>query len=197
MFSLLVEQQFYEFLSSKAKPKSRSSPLTSCLREDLAQRLEASLNAAEQKRLSILTSAQMHPARLDEMWQAAKSGVERHFEKEPDELGIKVQSQVEQAEAKRERMRACTRLLKVRQIAQSVNGQQQTERKEKKDQLEDRLKRAKRQRAEYLRQRRNLSSHLHASKMIHEQEDYLSRKLARYWRRFVKLRKTAFYLAKT
>ncbi|KAJ9145925.1 hypothetical protein P3X46_028252 [Hevea brasiliensis] len=247
-------QQFYEFLSSKAKPKSRSSPQTSCLREDLAQRLEASLNAAEQKRLSILTSAQMHLARLDETWQAAKSGVERHFEKEPDELGIKVQSQVEQAEAKPmlllkvhkqreaakreqaalslkqkismennytlcvraaiykkrapaerkrlgllegEQMRACTRLLKVRQIAQSVNGQQKTKRKEKKDQLEDRLKRAKRQRAEYLRQRRNLSSHLHASKMIHEQEEYLSRKLARYWRRFVKLRKTTFYLAKT
>ncbi|XP_057994736.1 uncharacterized protein LOC110662638 [Hevea brasiliensis] len=93
-------QQFYEFLSSKAKPKSRSSPQTSCLGEDLAQRLEASLNAAEQKRESILTSAQIHLVRLDEMWQAAKSGIEKHFEKEPDELGIKVQSQVEQAEAK-------------------------------------------------------------------------------------------------
>ncbi|KAG8660827.1 hypothetical protein MANES_02G199200v8 [Manihot esculenta] len=55
---------------------------------------------------------------------------------------------------------------------------------------------AKRQRAEHLRQRRNLSCHLHDnSKMIHEQE-YLARKLARYWRRFVKLKKTTFSLAK-
>ncbi|KDP26977.1 hypothetical protein JCGZ_22197 [Jatropha curcas] len=60
----------------------------------------------------------------------------------------------------------------------------------------DLRRQAKRQRGEYLRQRRNLNSHLYSnSKMIREQE-FLSRKLARCWKRFIQLRKTTVSLAK-
>jgi secreted Zn-dependent insulinase-like peptidase len=43
----------------------------------------------------------MRLARLDELRQAAKTGVEMRFEKERDELGMKVESRVQQAEANR------------------------------------------------------------------------------------------------
>lgn len=43
-------QQFHELLSSKAKPKARDSICSPLREEDLAQRIEAKLNAAQQKR---------------------------------------------------------------------------------------------------------------------------------------------------
>jgi hypothetical protein len=52
-------------------------------------------------RLSILTEAQMRLARLDEHRQEAKSGLEMRFEKERGELGMKVESRVQQAQANR------------------------------------------------------------------------------------------------
>ncbi|KAG7965475.1 hypothetical protein I3843_08G003600 [Carya illinoinensis] len=80
-------------------------------------------------------------------------------------------------EAEKRRVRA--RVLKVRQVAKSIYMQREFERMRKKDQLEDRLQRAKKQRAEYLRHRRSSHSSGHViSKMMNEQQgDYLSRKL--------------------
>lgn len=46
----------------------------------------------------------MRLARLDELRQAAKSGVEMRYQKEREKLGSKVQSRVQQAEANRMRM---------------------------------------------------------------------------------------------
>ncbi|RWW12708.1 hypothetical protein GW17_00023609 [Ensete ventricosum] len=46
----------------------------------------------------------MRLARLDELRQAAKSGVEMRFEKEREELGTRVESRVQQAEANRMRL---------------------------------------------------------------------------------------------
>ena len=43
-------QKFYESLSSKARPKPRSLSQSPSRDEDLGQRLEAKLQAAEQKR---------------------------------------------------------------------------------------------------------------------------------------------------
>ncbi|XP_065881294.1 uncharacterized protein [Euphorbia lathyris] len=97
----LRRQQFYELLASKAKPKSRSDPETSSQVVDRRQQLEARLEAAEQKRLSILASAQMRLAKLDELRKATKSGAERRFEEERKVLSTKVESRVQQAEAKR------------------------------------------------------------------------------------------------
>ncbi|RWW29876.1 hypothetical protein GW17_00005589 [Ensete ventricosum] len=52
-------------------------------------------------RLSLLTKAQMRLATLDELRQAAKSGVRMRFEREREELGTRVESRVQQAEANR------------------------------------------------------------------------------------------------
>ncbi|KAE8056180.1 hypothetical protein FH972_012973 [Carpinus fangiana] len=251
----LRRQQYYELLSSKARPKSRSPQRSSSSRQgDLGQRLEAKLNAAEQKRLSILAKVQMRLARLDELRQAAKTGVEMRFEKERDELGMKVESRVQQAEANRmlllkasrqrrlakreqaakllmqkmiqdskykecvraailrkrttaekkrlglleaEKTKAHAMVSQVQRVAKSIYTQREFERMRMKDQLEDRLQRAKKQRAEYLRQRR--SSHdsvLVISKTMQDQGEYFPRKLARCWRQFVRLRKTTSALAK-
>uniref|UniRef100_A0A5B7BYP5 T-complex protein 11 n=1 Tax=Davidia involucrata TaxID=16924 RepID=A0A5B7BYP5_DAVIN len=250
----LRRQQFYELMSSKARPKLKSPSWSSSQEGDLGQQLKAKLNAAEQKRLSILAKVQKRLARLDEMRQAAKIGVEMRFEKERDELGMKVESRVQQAEANRmllltahrqrraakkeqtaqslmqrliqeskykecvraaihrkraaaekkrsglleaEKSRAHARGLIVRRVANSVYSQREIERRRLKDQLEDRLQRAKKLRAEYLRQRGSLHSRIHAnSKVLVEEGEFLSRKLARCWKRFVRLRGTTFALAK-
>ncbi|KAH6811675.1 hypothetical protein C2S51_025437 [Perilla frutescens var. frutescens] len=97
----LRRQKFYENLSSKARPKVRSPSHSSSPEDDLGQRLEAKLLAAEEKRLSILANAQMRLAKLDELRQAAKTQVEMRFKKERAELGTKVEMRVQQAEANR------------------------------------------------------------------------------------------------
>ncbi|KAJ6700646.1 hypothetical protein OIU74_012070 [Salix koriyanagi] len=250
----LRRQQFYEKLSSKARPKPRSPLQCSSHEEDLAQRLEAKLHAAEQKRLSILASAQMRLARLHELRQAAKTGVEKRFERERERLETKVELRVQQAEANRmlmlkayrqrratlkertsqsllrrrareskykervraainqkraaaekkrmvlleaEKKRARARLLQVQRVARSVSHQREIERRRMRDKLEDRLQRAKRQRAEFLRQRglQHSSVRVNWNKM-HQQADLLSRKLARCWRQFLRSRRTTIDLAK-
>uniref|UniRef100_A0A5B7BA90 T-complex protein 11 n=1 Tax=Davidia involucrata TaxID=16924 RepID=A0A5B7BA90_DAVIN len=250
----LRRQKFYENLSSKARPKPRSPSQSSSHEEDLGQRLEAKLQAAEQKRLSILAKAQMRLAKLDELRQAAKTGVEMRFKKERAELGTKVESRFQQAEANRmlilkayrqqratkkertsqsllrrmareskykervraaiyqkraaaerkrlglleaEKKRAHARVLQVRKVAKSVSHQREIERRKMKDKLEDRLQRARRQRAEYLRQRGRLHNSVSVNwNKMDKQADLLSRKLARCWRQFLRLRRTTLDLAK-
>ncbi|KAJ6704524.1 hypothetical protein OIU85_030345 [Salix viminalis] len=250
----LRRQQFYEKLSSKARPKPRSPSQCSSHEEDLAQRLEAKLHAAEQKRLSILEKAQMRLARLDEFAQAAKTGVEMRYERERERLGTKVELRVQQAEANRmlmlkayrqrratlkertsqslsrrmareskykervraainqkraaaekkrmglmeaEKKRACARVLQVQRVARSVSYQREIERRRMRDKLEDRLQRAKRQRAEFLRQRGRQHSSVRVNwNKMHKQADLLSRKLARCWRQFLRSRRTTIDLAK-
>lgn len=51
--------------------------------------------------MNILAKAQMRLAKLDELRQAAKTGVEMRFERERKKLGTKVESRVQQAEANR------------------------------------------------------------------------------------------------
>ncbi|KAI3439327.1 uncharacterized protein J3R85_005074 [Psidium guajava] len=250
----LRRQQFYEKLSSKARPKQRSPSRASSSDEDLGHRLEAKLQAAEQKRLSMLAEAQMRLAKLDEIRQAAKMGVLLRQEMKREKLGSKVEFRFQQAQVNRmlilkaykqrratirerssqsllrrmareikykERVRAAinqkraaaekkrlrlleaemkrarARVLQVRNVAKSVSHQREVERKKLQDQLEDRLQRAKRQRAEYLRQRGKLRDFVKPSRsMMVEQADLLSRKLARCWRHFLKARRTTFDLAK-
>ncbi|CDO97570.1 unnamed protein product [Coffea canephora] len=251
----LRRQKFYEHLSSKARPKPRSPSQSSSDEDDRGQRLEAKLQAAEQKRLSILAEARMRLAKLDELRQAAKTGAEMRFRKERAELGTKMELRVQQAETNRmlilkaykqrramlkertsqsllrrmareskykeriraaicqkraaaekkrlglleaEKKRACARILQVRKVAKRISHQRETKRREIQNKLEDRLQRAKRQRAEYLMQRgRGHGSVRGNGKQIHEQADVLSRKLARCWRCFYKLRKTSLQLAKS
>ncbi|XP_027338808.1 uncharacterized protein LOC113852670 isoform X2 [Abrus precatorius] len=204
--------------------------------------------------MSILTKAQMRLARLDELRQAAKTGVEMRYENERVRLETKVESRVQQAEANRmlilkahrqrraslrerssqslmrrmareskykecvraaihqkraaaetkrlglleaEKKRAHARVLQVRHVAKSVSHQREIERRKKKDELEDRLQRARRQRAEYLRQRGRLRGYVRENRnRMSKQAEYLSRKLARCWRRFLRQKRTTFTLAK-
>ncbi|ONK57648.1 uncharacterized protein A4U43_C09F2650 [Asparagus officinalis] len=247
----LRRQQFHEWLSNKARPKQRS-PSWSSQEEDLGQRLEAKLNAAEQKRLSLLAKAQTRLAKLDELRQAAKHGVEIRYEKEREELGTKVESRVQQAQANRmrllkdhmqrravaqertarslklrmvreskykdcvqsaifqkrvaaenkrmrmleeEKTRVHARVMQVYRAAKTVRHQRENERRKMKEELENRLQRAKRQRAEYLKQRG--SPHSSARATSNKCGDHLSRKLARCWRQFVRSKRTTFDLAKS
>ncbi|CAJ2639920.1 unnamed protein product [Trifolium pratense] len=246
--------KYYEKLSSKARAKPRSPSRCSSQDEDLGQRLEAKLQAAEQKRLSLLTKAQMRLARQDQLRQAAKNGVEMRHANERVKLGTKVESRVQQAEANRmlilkahrqrraslrerssqslmrrmtreskykervraaihqkraaaetkrlrlreaEKKRAHAQVLQARHVAKSVSHQREIERRKKKDELEDRLQRAKRQRAEYLRHRGRLRGYAWENWItMSKQAEYLSRKLARCWRRFLKQKRTTFSLTK-
>ncbi|XP_047969894.1 uncharacterized protein LOC125213409 [Salvia hispanica] len=250
----LRRQKFYENLASKARPKVRSPSRSSSTEDDLGQRLEAKLLAAEEKRLSILANAQMRLAKLDELRQAAKNQVEMRFKKERAELGSKVEMRVQQAEANRllilranrqrratlrertsqslmrrvsreskykervraamcqkraeaekkrlslleaEKRRAHARGLKVQTVASSVSHQREIERSELKNKLEDKLQKARRLRAEYLKQRgRQYNAYLCSWETINEQADILAKKLPRCWRNFKNLRKTTAYLSK-
>ncbi|KAL1192227.1 hypothetical protein V5N11_032692 [Cardamine amara subsp. amara] len=98
----LRRQQFYHNVSSKARAKPRSPSRSSD--EELGQRIEARLLAAEQKRLEILTKAQLRLAKLDELRQAAKTSVEIRSERERVKLGTQVESRVQKAEANRMRI---------------------------------------------------------------------------------------------
>ncbi|CAA7400452.1 unnamed protein product [Spirodela intermedia] len=249
----LRRQKFHEWLSSKARPKVKS-PSWSSQEEDLGQRLEAKLYAAEQKRLSILQRAQTRLARLDELRQAAKTGAVLRFKREREELGTKVNTRIQQAEANRmlllqahlqrraavqerktqslitrihrenkyrecvqkaiyqkrvaaernrlgfleaEKTRAHAKVMRAHRVAKSVYHQRETERRKMKEQLEARLQRAKRQRAEYLKKRGNPHCFMsNASNKMRKHGDFLSRKLARCWRQFVRSRKTTVSLTK-
>lgn len=93
-------QQFHEWLVNKARPKVRS-PSRSLQPEDLAQRLEAKLVAAEQKRLELLAQEQTRLARSQELRAAARTEVQLRAEREREELESKVESRVQQAETNR------------------------------------------------------------------------------------------------
>lgn len=249
----LRRQQFYQSLSSKARQKPRL-PWSSSQESELGQRLEAKLNAAEQKRLNIIAKAQMRLSKLDELRRAARSEADMRSEKERDELGMKVESQIQQAEMNRmliqktnrqlmeerkeratqslmrrimqesrykecvhaaiqqkrlaaerkrlgfleaERSKARARLLRVQRVANLVSTQREKERMRKKDLLEERLQRAKRQRPEYLKKKKSSRCSPHAnSNLTFNQAEVLPTKLARCWRRFVKLRGTTYELTK-
>ncbi|KAJ7946605.1 T-complex 11 [Quillaja saponaria] len=87
--------------------------------------------------------------------------------------------------------------LQVQHVAKLVSHQRDIERRQMRDQLEDRLQRARRQRAEYLKQRGRLDGSSQVdSNRVDKQGELLSRKLARYWQRFLRLRRTTFSLTK-
>ncbi|CAL5057722.1 unnamed protein product [Urochloa decumbens] len=247
----LRRQQFHDTLSSKARRSFRSS-LGSSQKEDRGQLLEAKLVAAKQKRLSLLAKEQSRLAKLDELRQAAKNDAETRFEREREELGMRVESRVRQAEKNRmellharlqrraaleertkrffvqrltwenkykervrsaimqkraaaekrrsgllesEKRRAQSRLLQVQLAAKTASSQRETERSNLKEQLEDKLQRAKQQRVEYLKLRGRPHGNMHSSSV--KSGEFLSRKLARCWRRFITSRKTTVVLART
>uniref|UniRef100_A0A7N0RFR8 T-complex protein 11 n=1 Tax=Kalanchoe fedtschenkoi TaxID=63787 RepID=A0A7N0RFR8_KALFE len=97
----LRRQKFYEMLVAKARTKPKSPVRSFTQEEELGARLRMKLQLAERKRLSKLEEAQLRLAKLDELRQAAKTGVEMRYEKERMELVSKVESRVQQAEENR------------------------------------------------------------------------------------------------
>lgn len=96
-----------------------------------------------------------------------------------------------------EKRKARARILQVQKVARSISHQREIERQEMQHKLEDKLQRAKRQRAEYLMQRGRSHNSIQANwNKVHKQGDVLARKLARCWRQFSELKKTTFNLAK-
>lgn len=93
-------QQFHEWLANKARPKVKSPPRT-VQPEDLAERLQTKLVAAEQKRLELLSQEQTRLARLEELRAAARTEVQLRAEREREELESRVESRVQQAETNR------------------------------------------------------------------------------------------------
>ncbi|KQJ99890.1 uncharacterized protein LOC100841358 isoform X2 [Brachypodium distachyon] len=239
----LRRQQFHEALSCKARRTVRSTSQLS-QEEDPKQRLEAKLVAANQKRLNLLAKEQNRLAKLDEMRQAAKNDAEMRFNREREELGMRVEYRVRQAEENRiqllqarlqrraaleertkrflgqrvayenkyrervrsaflqkrnaaekrriglleaEKTRAQGRLSQAHLATKTAFGQGETERSKLKEQPDDKLQRAKRQ-----QERPQCSVHISSVK----HGDFLSRKLARCWRRFIMSRKTTVVLAR-
>ncbi|XP_023636199.1 uncharacterized protein LOC17883095 isoform X2 [Capsella rubella] len=247
----LRRQQYYESLSSKARPKMRS-PRSGSI-EELSQRLESKLNAAEQKRLSILEKEVARLVKMDEARQAAKNGLEKRVEKERDELESKVEERVLKAEKNRmllfkamaqrraakrqraaqslmqkavqekrykesvraaiyqkraaaeskrmgileaERRRANARLTRVFGAASSVQNKKEAERRKMKDRLEERLQRARKLKAQYMRRRRGMDSCSSSrSETLRKNQVHLVRMLERCWRRFTKYTKSTYGLA--
>ncbi|KAL0645692.1 hypothetical protein Bca4012_043983 [Brassica carinata] len=246
----LRRQHYYESLSTKARPKTRS-PRSAPI-EELSQRLQSKLNAAEQKRLSILEKDLARLAKLDEARQAAKNGLLQRVEKQRDELETKVEERVQKAEKNRmllfkamaqrraakrqraaqslmqraiqdnrykesvraaiyqkraaaeskrmgileaERRRANTRLRQVFGAASSVQSQKEAERRKMKDRLEERLQRAKKLKAQYLRRGRGVDGARQRSETMRKKQAHLVRMLERCWRRFAKYKKSTILLA--
>ncbi|BBN07792.1 hypothetical protein MPTK1_4g06470 [Marchantia polymorpha subsp. ruderalis] len=248
-------QQFHEWLANKARPKPKLSP-SHPQAEDLAQRLEAKLSAAEQKRAELLAHEQTRLAKLHELRVAAKTEAQLRAEREREELGSKVEFRVQQAETNRlalleaekqrraavheriaqsvihrttkegrdrdriealraticqkiaaaeekragileaEKNRAQACVLQARRVAKAVVRERELEMRKKKEKLEARLQRAKRQRAEYLMKRGGCrgACHNHGHK-LHKHGDRLCRKLTRCWRQFRGSRRTTYALA--
>ncbi|XP_024356500.1 uncharacterized protein [Physcomitrium patens] len=247
----LRRQQFHEWLVNKARPKRRVSPPHSDS-EDLAQRLEAKLSAAEHKRAELQAQEHMRLARIHELRLAAKTETHLRMEREREELGCKVESRVHQAETNRlalleldkqrraaahersahsavartnqegkdrERIealrlticqkiaaaeekraglieagkcRAQATVLQARRVAQEVVRERELERRNKREKLEARLQRARRQRAEFLQKRGGCKN---SCQQKLQQGDRLCRKLTRCWRQFRQSRSTTYELA--
>lgn len=96
----LRRQQFHEWLVNKARPKLKSPP-RAVQPEDLAERLQTKLVAAEQKRLELLSQEQTRLAKLEELRTAARTEVQLRAEREREELESRVESRVQQAETNR------------------------------------------------------------------------------------------------
>ncbi|CAN6270120.1 unnamed protein product [Urochloa humidicola] len=167
-------------------------------REELETRVESRVRQAEENRLRLLHADMKKRAALKE--RTARSLVLRATSesKYMEQVRSAILQKRTAAEKKRlrlleaEKTRAQARLLRIQKAAMTVCSQRETERKKLKEQLDSKLQRAKRQRAEYLKQRGSPRNSAHADYIKHA--DFLSRKLARCWRTFVKSRKTTLTL---
>lgn len=173
-------------------------------RAELGTKMELRVQQAETNRMLILKAYKQRRAMLKERTSQSLLRRMARESKYKERIRAAICQKRAAAEKKRlglleaEKKRACARILQVQKVAKRISHQREIERREIQNKLEDRLQRAKRQRAEYLMRRGRGHGSVHGNwQKIHEQADVLSRKLARCWRRFYKLRKTSLQLAKS
>ncbi|WVZ85739.1 hypothetical protein U9M48_032628 [Paspalum notatum var. saurae] len=167
-------------------------------REELETRVESRVRQAEENRMRLLHADMQKRAALKE--RTARSLVQKATSesKYMEQVRSAILQKRTAAEKKRlrlleaEKTKAQARLLRIQKAAMTVCSQRESERRKLKEQLDNKLQRAKRQRAEYLKQRGSPRNSSQADYIKHA--DVLSRKLARCWRIFVRSRKTTFDL---
>ncbi|RLM65812.1 uncharacterized protein C2845_PM16G08190 [Panicum miliaceum] len=168
-------------------------------REELETRVESRVRQAEDNRLRLLHADMQKRAALKERTTRSLVQKATSESKYMEQVRSAILQKRTAAEKKRlrlleaEKTKAQARLLRIQKAAMNVCSQRETERKKLKEQLDNKLQRAKRQRAEYLKQRGSPRNSAHADYVKHA--EFLSRKLARCWRIFVKSRKTTLTLA--
>ncbi|KAI3918395.1 hypothetical protein MKX01_041715 [Papaver californicum] len=172
-------------------------------REKLGMKVESRVQQAEKNRMLLLKARRQRRAAVKE--RRDQSLLQRMVQERKYKECVRASICQKRAAAEKKRLglleaekrRTHARLMQVTRVAKFVYHQREIERRRIKDQLEDRLQRAKSQRAEYLRQRGSLHTSVRVNWYeMHKQGDFLSRKLARCWRRFVQLKKTTYTLAK-
>ncbi|RLN07810.1 uncharacterized protein C2845_PM11G07900 [Panicum miliaceum] len=169
-------------------------------REEFGMRVESRVRQAEKNRMELLHARLQRRAALEER---TKSFFVQRLTWE-NKYRERVRSAILQkrtaAEKRRsgllesEKRRAHGRLLQVQLAAKTASYQKETERGKLKEQLEDKLQRAKQQRANYLKQRGSPHGSMRSSSV--KNGEFLSRKLARCWRRSITSRKTTVVLAR-
>lgn len=168
-------------------------------REELGSRVESRVRQAEENRMQLLKAHLQRHAAVQE--RKAKSLLQRTAQENKYKEHIRSSISLKRTAAERKRMmlleaeksRARARVMQARSVAKAVCCQRESERRKMKELLESRFQRAKRQRAEHLRLKSNTHNDAgHVDWIKHE--DHLSRKLARYWRRFVRCRRTTLTL---
>ncbi|KAE8721784.1 hypothetical protein F3Y22_tig00015129pilonHSYRG00017 [Hibiscus syriacus] len=172
-------------------------------REKLGTKVESRFQQAEANRMLILKTYSQRRATLNERSSQSLSRRMVRESKYKEHVRTAIHQKRVAAEKKRlslleaEKRKACARFLQARRVGKSISHQREIERRRMRDQLEDKLQRARRQRAEYLRQRGRTHKSIQVNyRGMHKQADLLSRKLARCWRRFLRQRKTTLDLAK-
>ncbi|KAH9318454.1 hypothetical protein KI387_020223 [Taxus chinensis] len=173
-------------------------------REELESKVESRVQQAETNRMALLEADKQRRAVAQE--RMANSFLQRMLQEDKDKermetLHATICQRVAAAEEKRlglleaEKTRARLLVMQARKVANSVFLQREMEMRKRKEKLENRLQRAKRKRAEFLRQRGRFgaSTHMNHHKMYRHGE-CLSRKLARAWRQFQRSRRTTYTL---
>eukprot|EP01018_Ginkgo_biloba_P023277 Gb_06651 [translate_table: standard] len=173
-------------------------------REELESKVESRVQQAETNRMALLEAERQRRAAAQE--RITHSLLQRMLQEDKDKermeaLHATICQKVAAAEEKRlglieaEKTRAHAMVMQARRVAKSVCRQREMEKRKMKEKLEDRLQRAKCQRAEFLRQRgrcgvtRDINRH-----KMRKHGDHLSRKLARCWRQFQRSRRTTYVL---
>ncbi|XP_038681697.1 uncharacterized protein LOC119982411 isoform X2 [Tripterygium wilfordii] len=173
-------------------------------RQKLGTKVESRVQQAEANRLLIIKAYRQRRSILEE--RSSQSLLRRVARENRYKEFVRAAIHQKRMAAEKKRMglleaekkRSHARVLQVQQVATSISHQREIERRRLREQLEDRLQRAKRQRAEYLMHRGRQRNYVRVNwnRLHRQQADLLSRKLARCWRRFLRTRRTTLDLAK-